>query len=308
MRRTLAAKAVFSGVGLHGGQPVRMSIEPAAPGSGIAFQRTDIAGADALIPAIYDLVSDTTLCTRLTNAAGVSVGTVEHIMAALWGCGVSDALIRLDGPEVPIMDGSSILFVDAFLDAGFVDVDQPLHVIRMLREVAVEEGGRRASLAPAPAFEIDFRISFADPVIGDQAYRLTLANGAFVSELSDCRTFGHLHEVEHLRKLGLARGGGLHNAIVVDDGRVLNPEGLRRPDEFVRHKMLDAVGDLALAGAPILGTYRGEKAGHGITNQLLHAVFAAPDAWTWDIARHVPRLGDGLPSRLARHVPVKLAV
>ena len=203
-------------------------------------------------------------------------------MAALAGCGISDAEITLDGPEVPIMDGSSVAFVQGFARAGTKELDHPLQAIRVLRPVRVEQDGKIAELSPADRFGMDFLIDFADPAIGVQSLSATLTNGAFVSQLSDCRTFGHLREVEHLRKMGLARGGSLQNAIVVDNGRVLNPEGLRRPDEFVRHKMLDAVGDLALAGAPIIGRYRGIKAGHEMTNRLLRELFARPEAWTFD--------------------------
>lgn len=278
--RTLGARARFAGIGLHGGQPVKMSVCPARAGQGIRFRRTDVADGD--VPARYDLVSDTLLCSKLTNGAGVSVGTVEHLMAALAGCGVTDAVIELDGPEVPIMDGSAAAFVEALLDSGIVSLGVPLDVIRVTRSVAVYLDGRYAELSPAERFEMDYRIDFRDPAIGVQHHEMALVNGAFVTDLCDCRTFGHLAEVERLRAMGLARGGSLHNAIVVDNGRVLNPEGLRRTDEFVRHKMLDAIGDLALAGAPIIGRYTGVKAGHEITNLLLRELFAQRDAWTWD--------------------------
>ena len=282
MRRTLLKNAEFEGVGLHGGQPVRMTVSPAPSGAGISFLRIDVPLEHQSIPARYDLVTDTLLCTKLTNAHGVSIGTVEHIMAAIAGCGITDAIIALDGPEVPIMDGSSAIFVEGLVQAGIVSQSGEVQAIRIVHPVVVEDGETRAALLPAECMEMDFRISFEDPAIGQQQHGMTLVNGAFVSELSNCRTFGHLHEVEQLRAMGLARGGSLHNAIVVDSGRILNPEGLRRPDEFVRHKMLDAVGDLALAGAPIIGRYEGEKAGHGLTNQLLRALFDQPDAWVWD--------------------------
>ena len=227
----------------------------------------------------------------------MSVGTVEHLMAALAGCGISDALIELDGPEVPIMDGSSAAFVDAFADTGVISLGQPLAAIRLLKPVAVFLGGRYAELSPADRFEISFRIDFEDRAIGVQKREIAMVNGAFVEELSDCRTFGRLSEVEQLRAAGLARGGNLTNAIVVDKGRVLNPEGLRRPDEFVRHKMLDAVGDLALAGAPIIGRYTADKAGHEITNLLLRELFSRTDAWTWDVLSRGQALGGSLLAR-----------
>ena len=281
MRKTLKTSAKFAGVGLHGGLPVKMTVSPVASGSGVIFVRIDAEPGQQRIPARYDLVSDTQLCTKLTNEYGVSVGTVEHVMAAIAGCGITDALISLDGPEVPIMDGSSDPFVRGFAEAGIVNQDGTIDAIRILAPITIEEADKRAALLPSDRMEMDYAISFEDKAIGDQRLGMKLGNGAFVDELSDCRTFGHLHEVEHLRAMGLAKGGGLHNAIVVDSGRVLNPEGLRRPDEFVRHKMLDAVGDLALAGAPIIGRYEGVKAGHGITNRLLRALFENPDSWEW---------------------------
>ena len=283
MRKTLKTGVELTGIGLHGGQRVTLSLEPAPVRSGIHFVRVDVPIEQQMIPARYDLVTDTRLCTKLTNEHGVSVGTVEHVMAALAGCGISDALVVLDGPEVPIMDGSSAPFVEAIASVGVEIFAEDCAAIRVTETVCVEDGDKWAELSPADRFEMDFRIDFKDPAIGQQAHKLRLTNGAFFTELSDCRTFGHLAEVEALRSMGLARGGTLQNAIVVDKGRVLNPEGLRRPDEFVRHKMLDAVGDLALAGAPIIGLYRGEKAGHEMTNKLLRALFARPGAWVWDV-------------------------
>ena len=283
MRKTLKTGVELKGVGLHGGQHVVLSLEPAPVRAGVRFVRVDVPLEHQMIPARYDLVTDTRLCTKLTNEHGVSVGTVEHVMAALAGCGITDALVVLDGPEVPIMDGSSAPFVDAIAKAGVKLFAEDCAAIRVLRPVRVQDGDKWAELVPAERFEMDFRIDFQDPAIGQQSHEMRLTNGAFFSELSDCRTFGHLKEVEALRAMGLARGGSLQNAIVVDNGRVLNPEGLRRPDEFVRHKMLDAVGDLALAGAPIIGRYQAEKAGHEMTNKLLRALFADPDAWVWDV-------------------------
>ncbi|MEO1274460.1 MAG: UDP-3-O-acyl-N-acetylglucosamine deacetylase [Pseudomonadota bacterium] len=282
MRFTLANTAVFKGVGLHSGRPVTAKVLPAMPGAGIVFERVDAALGTGRIPARYDLVRDTQLCTKLENEHGVSVGTVEHLMAALAGAGIADARIVLDGPEVPIMDGSAQRFIEGFQKAGLVATGTAPEVIEILKPVEVVRDGRRAALLPsdgAPGLAIRFQIEFADPAIGRQEIELGMAGPVFAEELADCRTFGHLAEVEHLRKLGLARGGSLENAVVVDKGRVLNPSGLRRVDEFVRHKALDAVGDLALAGAPIRGVYEGEKAGHEMTNLLLRALFDAPDAW-----------------------------
>lgn len=283
--QTLGAGATFHGVGLHGGQSAAMHVLPAPAGHGVLFRRTDLAPGTGDIPARWDLVVDTRLCTRLCNEHGASVGTVEHLMAALAGCGITDALVLLDGPEVPIMDGSSAPFVEGLLASGIADSGLPAGAIRILAPVAIEHDGKRAALMPADRFEMAFSIDFQDPAIGAARKELRLTGAAFVTELGDCRTFGHLAEVEQLRAHGLGRGGSLQNAIVVDRGRVLNPEGLRRPDEFVRHKMLDAVGDLALAGAPIVGRFEAHRGGHEMTNRLLRALFARPDAWTWDTLR-----------------------
>lgn len=283
--RTIREDVAFQGVGLHGGQPVTMRVGPAPAGHGILFRRTDLAPGQGDIPACWDRVVDTRLCSRLGNAHGASVGTVEHLMGALSGCGVTDALVSLGGPEVPIMDGSAAPFVEGLQRAGIVETGRPCKAIRIVSAVTVEQDSKRAELLPAPRFEMDFSIDFEDPAIGSQRETLPLTGSAFVAELSDCRTFGHLSEVEQLRAMGLGRGGSLKNAIVVDRGRVLNPEGLRRPDEFVRHKMLDAVGDLALAGAPIIGRFAAHKGGHEMTNRLLRALFDRPDAWEWDELR-----------------------
>ncbi|PJA61069.1 MAG: UDP-3-O-[3-hydroxymyristoyl] N-acetylglucosamine deacetylase, partial [Rhodobacterales bacterium CG_4_9_14_3_um_filter_71_31] len=227
---------------------------------------------------------------------GVSVSTVEHVMAALAGCGVDNALIDIDGPEIPIMDGSAQVFVDAIQTAGLSFTDTPRRALRILSPVMVERGDARAELHPADAFAMDFSIAFDDAAIGRQRHAMTLGADGFARDLADCRTFTRLAEIEQLRAHGLALGGSLDNAVVVDGARVLNPGGLRRPDEFVRHKMLDAVGDLALAGAPIIGRYVGVKAGHALTNTLLRALFARPDAWRWEPA--APRID--MPVHAAR--------
>jgi UDP-3-O-[3-hydroxymyristoyl] N-acetylglucosamine deacetylase len=281
MRRTVNKAVRFRGIGLHSGQPVVLMVAPAAADMGIVFHRTDAGPAARPIPARYDLVSDARLRTRLTNGDGLSVCTVEHLMAALAGCGISDARITLDGPEVPIMDGSAVVFVREFVRAGIRDLGVPWRAIRVLEPVRVRMEGKSAELVPAPRFEMAFSVSFADPAIGRQSRHLVLTGGAIVSELSDSRTFGFLADVETLHRMGKGCGGDLENAIIIDNGRILNPGGLRHPDEFVRHKMLDAVGDLALAGAPIIGRYTGIKAGHEMSNLLLRKLFSSSEAWTW---------------------------
>jgi UDP-3-O-[3-hydroxymyristoyl] N-acetylglucosamine deacetylase len=281
MRSTLNKAVKFRGIGLHCGQPVTMTVAPAAADTGIVFHRTDAGAGASPIPASYENVGEARLCTKLVNSDGLSVSTVEHLMAALSGCGVTDARVALDGPEVPIMDGSAVAFVREFAEVGVRCLGVPQRAIKLLEPVTVSVDGKLVELSPAPQFEMDFCVSFADPAIGRQSKYLVLTGGAVVSELSDSRTFGRLADVETLRLMGLGLGGALDNAVIVDNGRVLNAGGLRHPDEFVRHKMLDAVGDLALAGAPIIGRYTGLRAGHAVSNLLLRKLFASTDSWVW---------------------------
>lgn len=276
MQKTLKSRVSFEGAGLHSGKPVRMTVSPASANYGIWFRRLDVDDADNLVAARWDQVEQTPLCTRLVNDAGVSVSTIEHVMAALAGCGVQNALIELNGPEVPILDGSAAQFVSSFLAAGIRELAEPSQVLRVLKRVEVREGDATAVLEPSDIFEISFNISFTDKAIGTQSKAMSLANGAFVRELCDSRTFCRLADVDKMRASGLALGGTFRNAVVVDGDQVLSPGGFRHEDEAVRHKMLDALGDLALAGAPIVGRYCGDKSGHSLTNSLLRALFADP--------------------------------
>lgn len=281
-QRTLKDAIDCVGIGLHSGAKATLTLQPAPIDHGIVFRRTDLPVPARDIPARHDHVVDTRLCTMIGNAHGARVGTVEHLMAALAGSGITNLLVEIDGPEVPIMDGSSAEFLFLIDCAGISVQDAPVRAIEILAPVSVETDLGFARLEPATRSEIAFSIDFDAP-IGRQAGRLTLINGAFRATVGRARTFGFMHEVEKLRAMGLARGGSLDNAIVVDRDRdeILNPEGLRYTDEFVRHKVLDAVGDLAMAGAPILGRYIGHRAGHAMTNDLLHALFARPEAWRW---------------------------
>lgn len=279
MQNSIKSPVTFSGVGLHTGAPVRMTVRPASADYGIWFKRTDLISGDPMIPAIWDAVVPSRLCTLVANASGASVSTIEHIMAALAGCGIHNALIEIDGPEVPILDGSAMPFVEGLLSRGVRALAAPLRAFRILRTVEVREGEAVARLEPAATLEIDFRIDFADAAIGRQSKALNMANGAFVRELCDSRTFCRQSDVDAMRANGLALGGTLDNAVVVDGPLVLTPGGFRHADEAVRHKMLDALGDLALAGAPILGRYTGSRAGHALTNRLLRALFANPEAY-----------------------------
>ncbi len=256
-----------------------MVVRPASAEYGVWFRRTDVVGVDNLIPARWDAVMPSRLCTKLVNAQGVEVSTVEHVMAALAGCGIHNALIDIDGPEVPILDGSAAPFVAAFMARGLQELEAPVRAIRILETVEVSDGAARARLSPADTLEIDFHIHFADAAIGRQEKSLNMANGAFVRELCDSRTFCRQADVDAMRANGLALGGTLENAVVVEDDKVLSPGGLRHEDEAVRHKMLDALGDLALAGSPILGRYEGHRAGHALTNRLLRTLFARPGAF-----------------------------
>ncbi|MEZ5912926.1 MAG: UDP-3-O-acyl-N-acetylglucosamine deacetylase [Paracoccaceae bacterium] len=279
MQRTLKSSVSFVGVGLHTGQAVRMTVHPASADYGVWFHRTDVAAADPMVPALWDAVVPSRLCTLVRNPAGTEVSTIEHIMAALAGCGIHNALIEIDGPEVPILDGSAAPFVRGFLARGIREQNVNARAFKVLKPVAVQEGEAVARLLPSDMLEIDFHIDFTDAAIGRQAKALNMANGAFVRELCDSRTFCRQSDVDAMRANGLARGGSFENAVVVDGDRVLSPGGLRHGDEPVRHKMLDALGDLALAGAPILARYEGWRAGHALTNRLLRALFADPTAW-----------------------------
>ena len=279
LQTTLKSSVRFTGVGLHSGKPVRMVIHPASAEYGIWFNRTDV-DADGLIAARWDGVDTSArLCTRIANDAGVSVSTTEHVMAALSGCGIHNALIEIDGPEVPILDGSAQPFVKRILTSGIRHLQVPVRAIEVLKRVEVSEGQAIASLEPNNTLQIEFEIKFDDAAIGHQEKSLNMANGSFVRELCDSRTFCREDDVQAMHRSGLALGGTLDNAVVVRGAEILSPGGLRHDDEAVRHKMLDALGDLALAGAPLLARYSGIRAGHALTNKLLRALFADPDAF-----------------------------
>ncbi|PWG17293.1 UDP-3-O-acyl-N-acetylglucosamine deacetylase [Salibaculum griseiflavum] len=280
MQTTLRSDVQFDGTGLHLGEAARLVVQPAPADHGIVFRRVDLPGRPC-IPALWDRVIVAPLNTRIETADGISVSTIEHLMAALAGCGIHNALIDVDGPEVPILDGSSAAFVSGFLQTGLRRLDAPLRVIEVKKPVTVEVGTATARLDPADGLSISFEIAFEDAAIGHQRKTLSLANGAFGRELCDCRTFCRASDVAAMREKGLALGGTYDNAVVVDGDTILTPGGLRRADEAVRHKMLDALGDLYTAGAPILGAYSGLRAGHAVTNALLRALFARPDAWAW---------------------------
>lgn len=278
-QHTVQGAATFSGVGVHTGAHARVAVRPAPVDAGIVFVRTDITDRDNRIRVSPLAVIKTQLGTVIGNAAGASVSTIEHLMAAMVMLGVDNAVVEVDGPEMPIMDGSALPFIQLLDRAGRRPQSKPRRYIEMLESIEVSDGGKRASLSPSDSFEVAFEIAFDSAVVGRQRVDLKMTEQAFRSELADCRTFGFAHEVEALRAIGLARGGSMENAVVIEGDRILNPEGLRRPDEFVRHKALDAIGDLFVLGYPIIGRFEGLCAGHSVNNALVRAVLENRSAW-----------------------------
>jgi UDP-3-O-[3-hydroxymyristoyl] N-acetylglucosamine deacetylase len=277
-QRTLKALVSAAGVGLHTGQKVRMTLRPALPDSGIVFRRVDLA-APLDIPARADLVGETRLSSCLVRD-GVKIYTVEHLMSALGGLGIDNVYVDLDAPELPIMDGSASPFVLLIQQAGIVEQAAPKKFLRVTRRVEVTDGDKWARLEPYEGYKLWFSIEFRHPVIerSTQSVEINFAETSYLKEIARARTFGFMHEVEDLRNSGLALGGGLDNAVVLDEYRVLNVEGLRFADEFIRHKLLDAIGDLYLLGRPLLGAFSAHKSGHALNNRLLRAVLAQPGA------------------------------
>jgi len=283
-QQTLSSEASVSGVGLHSGLTVKVSLKPAPVDHGIRFRRSDVIGQTCEIIACVDRVTSLSRATTLSNETGHSVATVEHLMSACRGLGIDNLLIEIDGPEVPIMDGSAVDFCSLLKQAGIVSQSIPRTVMRILRPVEVISGAASARLVPSDldVLSVSARIEFEDEAIGMQETSLVLTDGVYCDELSGARTFGRTSELESLRAQGLALGGSLENAILVDGDKIVNPGGLRYPDEFVRHKLLDAIGDLALAGAAIAGHYEAVQPGHRLNIELLQTLLAAPDAWCWE--------------------------
>ena len=279
LQKTTVAPAIIAGVGVHTGNRVRLAVRPAPVGTGIVFVRTDITDRDNRIPVSGEAVVDARLNTMIENAAGVRLSTIEHLMAAFAALGVSNAVVEVDGPELPILDGSALQFVQLLDRAGFRKQEAPVRYIEILEPIRVQEGDKSAVLLPCDRYEMRFEIDFATPVIGNQVVDFVVDEQTFRAEIMAARTFGFAHEVEALRKAGLARGGSLENAVVIDGDQILNPGGLRMEREFVKHKALDAIGDLYVLGAPLLGRYEGVKAGHAINNLLVRELLANPQAW-----------------------------
>jgi UDP-3-O-[3-hydroxymyristoyl] N-acetylglucosamine deacetylase len=281
-QRTIASPISCLGVGVHSGKPVNLTIRPATANSGYTFIRTDLPESSRRIPARWDTVTDTAMCTKVSNSHGASVSTIEHVIAALYGCGIHNALLEVDGLEVPIMDGSSSVFVDLIQQASVRVQRKLIRPIKVLKQVEVISGKSSATLKPSE--EAKFTIHFnANGRLNNQSWSLVYYpdHDDFTCILSAARTFGFYEDAQHLWSQGLAQGASLENTVVIKDGEIMNEDGLRFADEFVRHKMLDAIGDFALAGAPIIGNFVGVNSGHGLNNQLLKALFADPTAWSY---------------------------
>jgi len=278
-QRTLRSAIKATGVSLHTGQKVHLTLCPAPVDTGIVFRRVDLEPV-VEIPARTEFVGDTVLSTCLSRGR-CRVATVEHLLAAMAGLGIDNAYVDVSAPEVPIMDGSAAPFVFLIQSAGIEEQGAPKRFVRVKRRITVEEGEKRASLLPFDGFKVSFTIDFDHPVFRERSAHaeLDFSTASFVREVSRARTFGFIHEIEHLRARGLARGGSMDNAIVVDDYRILNQDGLRYDDEFVRHKVLDAIGDLYLLGSSLIGEFRAYKSGHTLNNAALRALLAQPDAW-----------------------------
>jgi UDP-3-O-[3-hydroxymyristoyl] N-acetylglucosamine deacetylase len=280
---TLAREIQLTGTGVHSGAPVSLTLHPAEADTGLRFLVTKRGRVISEIAAHVANVKNLTLCTVIGDGAGTTVGTVEHLLAALRGLSIDNLYIEIDSKEVPIMDGSSAVFVDAIDRVGIRELSEPRKYIKVLKQVRVEEGGCWGELEPHAGFRMDVEIDFSSPVIGRQRLQYEMSPGIFRHEISRARTFGFMSDVEKLWKAGLALGADLTNTVAIGEDKVMNKEGLRYPQEFVRHKMLDAVGDLALAGMPLLGAYRSYRGGHRLNSMVLQALFA--DASNWELAQ-----------------------
>lgn len=282
-QNTLKTPVICAGIGVHSGERARMVIKPAAVNTGIRFRRTDLDTQSDIL-ARGDHVTEVQLGTTLTNEEGASVATVEHFLAACAGMGLDNLLIEIDGPEVPIMDGSSAVFCELFLNAGLVAQSALRRRIRILDTIEVKDGIKWAKLSPTQdtVLTLKAKIEFETKAIGTQQMAMRLMPGLFAKDIAFARTFGFARDVETLKSMGLARGGSLDNAVVIDGDDIVNPEGLRSDDEFIRHKLLDAVGDLMLAGAPIAGAYEARQPGHAMNNKLVRALIEHPEAWCWE--------------------------
>lgn len=279
-QRTIKKQVSASGIGLHSGNIVELILKPAPVDSGIVFKRVDIENSE-LIKAKPEMVTDTMLCTQIGTVADQKIGTVEHLMSALYGCGVDNVIIELNGPEIPIFDGSSASFMLLIDSAGIQEQDADKKFIKIMNHVRVEEDGKFAEFTPNDTFSLDLGINFNHPVIPKQEQRFDISGGFYKNEIARARTFCFQKDVEYMQSVGLALGGGLDNAIVIGDFAVLNKDGLRFKDEFIRHKVLDCIGDLYMIGHPILGHFNSHLTGHGLNNKLLREIFADDNNWKY---------------------------
>ncbi|AWX14999.1 UDP-3-O-[3-hydroxymyristoyl] N-acetylglucosamine deacetylase [Mergibacter septicus] len=281
-QRTLKQSVKVTGIGLHSGQKVTLTLRPAPVNTGVIYCRTDLEPVVSF-SADPNSIRDTMLCTCMVNDDGIRISTVEHLNSALAGLGIDNIIIELDAPEVPIMDGSASPFVYLLLDAGIEEQEAAKKFIRVKQAIRVEDGDKWAEFKPYDGFSLDFTIDFSHPAISDKVkhYQLDFSSQAFIQQISRARTFGFMKDIEYLQSQGLILGGSLDNAIVLDDYRILNEEGLRFKDELVRHKLLDAIGDLYMAGHNIIGAFIAYKSGHGLNNKLLRTLLANQDAWEY---------------------------
>lgn len=280
-QRTLRQPIHCAGVGLHSGAAVSMSLFPADPDSGIRFRRSDLSRTPIEINATWRNAIESPLSTTLVGEDGTRISTVEHLLSAFYGCGIDNALVEISGGEVPAMDGSAAPFVFLIRSAGCVEQGAPRRAVKILKTVGIRDGDRFLSLAPGGPLSLDCEIQFDNPLVGRQALTLDLSPSSYENAIAPARSFGFLADVASLHAQGLARGGSLENAIVIGETRILNEGGLRFEDEFVRHKMLDAIGDLYLAGGPIVGAFRSRRAGHSLNLRLLKTLFSDQSAWCW---------------------------
>jgi UDP-3-O-[3-hydroxymyristoyl] N-acetylglucosamine deacetylase len=291
-QRTVKNSIHCRGVGLHSGVKTSLTLLPAPPDTGIVFRRTDAAGAGAEIAANWKNAIDSALCTTLNNGEGLVVATVEHLMAAFAGAELDNVIVEIDGPEVPIMDGSAAPFVFLIECAGLREQDAPRRAIKILKPVTVGDASKSAALLPDHGFSMSFEIDFASRAVNRQDISIVFDSETFKSEIARARTFGFLQDLDRMRAAGLARGGSLDNAVVVSGDVILNEGGLRYTDEFVRHKLLDALGDCYLAGHPLIGHFRGQRSGHSLNRQVLEALFADPEAWCFTTLSRSETLDD----------------
>jgi len=276
-QRTVRNEVSCTGIGLHSGQKVGLTIRPAPPDTGIKFLRSDLAGRRT-IKAHFENVVNTQMSTTI-GINGTRISTIEHLMAAFFGFGIDNALVELDGPEVPIMDGSSAPFIFLLKSVGVKEQRKPKQFIIIKKPLKIQDGTRFIQINPSKELKISYTIDFHHPLITNQTYHLSFSGRDFINEISKARTFGFLKDIQTLREAGLAKGGSLDNAIVIDDFRVLNEDGLRYKDEFVRHKILDFIGDLAIIGSPVIGHFHVHKSGHSLNQAMLRKLIASKRYW-----------------------------